>query len=342
VRTYRLQRRVYKALNPEVTNLTFPNDVTVRATLEPAETFGEPGNGRSRTVRVHSDLTFHFDANSGDSWAESDLIDRVDATATNPHWTLQFDGRTVIFKTRCETQQDLDAALQTIYYALPVALSVELQDAIIITEVLASVGDVEIRWEFARWSSRRVESTSTDSQETRLLRSIEYMGHLAKSENQRLLAAFHYFHVAHRLVWCGHGPWEFMSEAILNYAKVLDALFVTSSKSMNDVRSGLASLGCSDSEIESMYVPILVLRNHFDVGHVSTSVRRSSDLEVIYRYLENVEGALRSLLQRVVARLEDGSFTLPLSDPSETSEERRQMERLVEALRRTEEDSHQD
>ena len=62
-------------------------------------------------------------------------------------------------------------------------------------------------------------------------------------------------------------PWEFMSEVLLNFAKVLEVLFPASeSQTIDAARAGLRELGFAEDEVEKWFVPALALRNHLDVA----------------------------------------------------------------------------
>jgi hypothetical protein len=129
-----------------------------------------------------------------------------------------------------------------------------------------------------------------------------------RSENRRLVAALHYFHVAVRLARVATSPGEFLAEALLNYCKVLEVLF---SDSTETVRLRLKELGYASEEIERDYVPAMILRSKIDVAHVSLALFTPHQLATLHRYADRAEGAFRSLLSRVLERFDAGSLDLP-------------------------------
>ena len=124
-----------------------------------------------------------------------------------------------------------------------------------------------------------------------------------QNKNHRLLAALHYFHVACRLRAVGHSPREFMAEIILNFAKILQVLF---GQSRDDIRNPLTSLGYAPRDIESDFIPILVLRNEFNVGHVMVSILPQSQLSTVHHYLDITERRFRDLFNRLITEVESG------------------------------------
>ena len=68
---------------------------------------------------------------------------------------------------------------------------------------------------------------------------------ICEADNKRLAAALSYYYTAKRLIEAGNSPFEFMAEAILNYSKILEIMFVHSKDTMTDVRNELLKFGYS-------------------------------------------------------------------------------------------------
>ena len=83
---------------------------------------------------------------------------------------------------------------------------------------------------------------------------------------------------------------------------------------MDDIRVGLPSLGFSDDEIEMDFIPLMVLRNYFDVGHAQSIIPQSEQLQLLYEYLSRSEDNIRLLLKRTFEHIADGTFKLPEDD----------------------------
>ena len=211
----------------------------------------------------------------------------------------------------------------------PLLLNLALADPPIVTHTRGRVGTTRFRWEFREFVFPFRTTTKEDS-EKKIGTSLEGMYVFEGTANRRLAATLHYFHVACRLVAAGNGPWEFMAEAILNLSKVLEVLWGR----REGVRAELTKLGYSRREIESDFIPMMVLRDEVDIGHPITSVFSAADLTEIYRYLYFAEERFRTLLSRLVEAVADGTYEF--RDPTALhpdGEKQRKVQRLLEKLR---------
>ena len=137
--------------------------------------------------------------------------------------------------------------------------------------------------------------------------SLEVLKLFNFNRNRRLVAALCYFHTSSRLIVAGNSDWEFMAEAVLCMSKSLQILF---GETMDDVRKGLREIGYKDDEIEGDYVPILILRNHFDVAHPRLSIFKSDQLKVLYSYLSKSESNFRKLFYDILKLLTKGKLKI--------------------------------
>jgi len=137
-----------------------------------------------------------------------------------------------------------------------------------------------------------------------------------------------------RLSVCGDSPWEFMAETILNYAKCLDILFVKSENTREDLRVGLKALGYTDEEIEGDFIPITILRSCVDVAHPRVAIYKRDDLQVLYRYLDLVEVKFRDLFQKILIKVQDGSYVLAKGKSvSLDTDKQKGMDKLIKQMK---------
>jgi hypothetical protein len=214
---------------------------------------------------------------------------------------------------------------------LPPLLNLALADPPLVEFVRGQVGPTKFRWEHKpeewRVHIRTVTSTRLEEQFATAFETLPIFNGTA---HRRLAAALSYFHTAVRLSVAGDSPWEFMSETILNYAKCLDILFVTSGTSKDDVRAGLRTLGYMTDEIEGDFVPILILRSWVDVAHPHVAIHKSDELKVLYRYMALTEDRVRHLLLRIIEQLNAGKAVVaPTPDLSLDADEEKDMKRLI-------------
>ena len=74
----------------------------------------------------------------------------------------------------------------------------------------------------------------------------------------------------------------------------------------------------------------MILRNEFDVGHVSISLLKPEQLKSLYGYLEQTESNFRGLLRRLLDQVRDGTYMLDqVYDLSLDKDKRKIMDRLV-------------
>lgn len=304
--TYQLQRRIYRL--DDGTAFSFPSDVEITLELLPPGVFGGDGSDPLRTVKKDTALRLTWNANNG-SWfvQPSEALEPVDVSIEMPLTTFRCVGNTATYRMHCGNLQSLDDAITALHFMLPLMLNVDFEDPPVVGRTFGSVGGTSFRWELRRLFVGHIDVTTTSTQEERIERAFKSFELVTGTKNRRFAAALNYFHIACRLARGDGGPWEFGAERILNCTKVLQVLF---GESRDDVRTGLRSLGYADEDIEADFMPVMLLRNEFDVGHVSIAIQRAGQLESVYRYLDRVERYFRDLLSRVRQALEDGGFKL--------------------------------
>jgi hypothetical protein len=324
--TYQLQRRVLR-LSSDV-RIALPADVEIELKLAPPQPFGA-GGGHSRTATKDVEAKSLYDANSGRATIESAKpLGTVSVSVERDGIAFVMRGDVLTVKHRVERPGDLTTLLTSLMLTVPIFLNVDFVDAPHVLQVRGVIGGVPFRWELAE-ATFEVDITTTERQEERVLVMIERMRGFSGTSNRQVVAALHYFHKACRLLAAGASPWEFMSEAILNFAKVLQALF---GEQRDDVRAGLRGLGYSEDDAEKYFIAAMALRSEIDVGHVMTSVLREADLQAVYAYLAGAERAFRELLQRVLRLIAAGDLSFPeVADVVADAGKRRVVDRIVAA-----------
>ena len=92
---------------------------------------------------------------------------------------------------------------------------------------------------------------------------------------------------------------------MLNYAKTLEVLF---GDSRDQIRHGLASCGIADSDVESRFIPITLLRDILDVAHPRLAQLHSDRLQNLYLFLIDTEADFQNLLRSACSSLASGSW----------------------------------
>jgi hypothetical protein len=103
---------------------------------------------------------------------------------------------------------------------------------------------------------------------------------------------------------------------------------------MESVRKQLSELGYTTEEIEGDFIPLMVLRNHFDVGHPRIAILKQRQLRILYQYLAESEDRFRELFLRLFKRLTDGTFELHQRDDLRLdSDEQKRLDGLIETMK---------
>lgn len=327
--TYQLQSRTYRIEDSD--RLPFPNDVVVEMDLEPPTLFGSPGDPTRTGVKSQSARVI-WDGNSGRGFIQSNFsLKPLEVFLEYPNLRLELLGNKLTLKTSCEEMDDFNELITSVYYTFPLLLNLEIVDPPRISRVYGKVGETSFRWELKDFRFG-FDITTQEQQEKRILSSLERLTKLKGIDNRRLIAALHYFHIACRLNMAGSSPWEFMAEIILNLAKVLQVLF---GEYRDDVRHGLRQLQYSDEEIERYFIPIMILRNEFDVGHATISILTREELDCLYKYLIDIELTFRNFLSRLVQQVESGIYTLTQEvDLSLDTDKRKVIQVLIQTIQK--------
>ena len=217
----------------------------------------------------------------------------------------------VSVRSRCTSEQDLADLLAAVFYAFPAVVNLYLPDAPFPTHAWGQVGAAEFNWIFEPTEVRAsCTVTSKENQEHLITDSWRYVATVAQS--RRLIGALYYYHVACRLLAVGHNRFEFMAEVLLNLAKSLQSLF---GQSRDNVRAGIEQLNCyTNAEVEGKFLPAMVLRDEFDVAHVTLSMLESEQLRILHDYTNLAEDSFRELLKTVLTRVGSGEYALA-ADP---------------------------
>jgi len=320
--TYQVRPRKFRSDKPLP---PFPSDVQIRFHFEPPQPFGMKTDG-GRTVVRGKPARASMNANTGAHTIESSeplkplevLIDVVSPKTNKLMRRIELRGNILQLNERFNTAQELHDVIQSMYFGMPFILNLEFSDPPFISHVDGTVGDCEFRWELAGWTMQ-FRTTTQSEQETAIARSWDRFVLMGEHpEYRRVLAAIHYFHVACRLAVVASTTGEFLAEVLLNYAKILEVLFPSSSTigTIDAARTGLRSMGISDEIIEGSLLPALALRNHIDVGHVGLALYKMEDLKVLHAYTERAENVFRDLLTRILNDIEAGRCGIPSQNES--------------------------
>lgn len=325
--------------------ITYPCKVTLNFYFKPEGIFGVAGAyGTSAPEGSPATLTWDAFQSKMKFWTDS-IIPSIELQTKFKKADLFFVGNVLRLVFIADSKKQINALADDFLYCFPSLLSLEMTDVPSIYEVRGTAGDTEICYGLNQSETVHLDVINKQKQENRILDALNrmtFMGGLANLKNRRLLAALQYFYISCRLQRTDNNQFEFLAEAILNYGKILETLFPVSEHSNLDnkktgsidaTRNGLKALSFPDSEIESLYVPALALRNSIDVAHPTLGDLPIDALVVLQGYTDLAEGAFRKLLQVVFKAVQDGIFQLkPVVDNQPSRDTLNTINRLKIAL----------
>ncbi len=320
-------------------HIKFPCTIDVAFTFEPGRAFGAEGSP-SRTVPLGAAVELAVDVCKGETGVSADRsLEPIGMEMVGTDGSVVFEGSTMRVSFEATSRAALESVLDTYYYGIPALLSIDLIDAPVVSDVRGTAGRIPFCWGLLNTGWNTFDVVTRQIQENRILAAFERLRLLDESKgprNRRLLAATQYFYLACRLNRRGAKLWEFLSESLLNQAKILEVLFpAPPGKTIDYARSGLKSLGFTELEIEALFIPALTLRNAIDIAHPTLAVFSTDDAMVLWRYTDRAEDAFRTLLQRVFERVAAGTFDLqPAQDVSPSSESLGVIKRIAGNLAR--------
>ena len=326
--TYQLQDRVIRMIDqapPE-----FPSQTSVKLVFGPLSAFGAANEPGRLVIRGHR-ANVLWDSNTGRTVVQADPpLEPLDVTVETPNQRMTLVGNTLQYEFECHDIDELNGVLQGFLYVFPALLNRSFADPPYVTEITGSIGEAQFRWQHREASAHMAPQTA-DEIEAHAADCFTKMELFTGIRNRRLAAGLHYFLVASRLLVVGTSQWEFMAEAVLNMTKSLQIMF---GETRDEVRAQLATLGYSEDEIEGNFVPIMILRNKFDVGHPRLAIFRQDQLRILYRYLSASDSRFRELFQRLLEAVQNGTYEIgQVGDLRLDAEEQREFDRLIESMR---------
>lgn len=319
--TYQVHHRVCRCEPGQ--KIIFPAQCELCFHFQPGQPFFTDAGGGHTAVL--GPIRLHFDANTGRrSITNQQPLSPLDVTIKEPTRTLRLEGTTLTISERFESVELMMEVITAVFFELPILLSIPFADPPYIQRVDGKVGATNFAWEVGGNWQGEFRPTTQQLQEDKVAQAWQRMAILAEPRRRRLIAGLHYFYVACRLARAGCVAGEFIAEVVLNLTKSLEAIFppTGAGRSRDAVRTGLRSLGYSDDQIETEFVPAIAMRNAIDVGHVELGLFTMDQLVTIHEYTQRAEAAFRGLFDRLLTRIESGEFDIAgydLGPPGETA-----------------------
>jgi hypothetical protein len=327
--TYQLQRRRFKIIAGGP--MKFPNKMVINIKFSPPEAFGT-SDQHSRLALIGRDTNFLLNGNTGRIRILSKPpLKPIHAIIEWLDQRFELIGDEFQYESPCDDEKVLEGHLITFVHVFPAMLNIYFADPPTILHTQGHIGETVFRWEQVD-TQFIMNPISPEDIEKNINEAFLNLEIIRGVKNRRFAAALYYFYTVSRLVVAGNSDWEFMAEIILNLCKALQILF---GSSRDEVREGLLNLGYEKDQIEGDFIPIMILRDDFDVGHPMVNIFSRQQLDILYLYLGNVENIFRDLFKRLLLKLKDDSFSLDQKENLKLdSKQQKEFDKLIETMKK--------
>ena len=127
------------------------------------------------------------------------------------------------------------------------------------------------------------------------------------------MLGYYYWRQAYRLRSNHPFTISFLPDVVLNLAKAIEIVL---SGHRDTARKRARDFGLDSKFIEERIVPILIVRNHLDVGHPATGVLSQEEIKVLSDYSDQAFESVSKLLDDLFVKVNSGAITLPKVDES--------------------------
>lgn len=328
--TYRFLSRQFRFLD-NLDKIKYPEDVLLEFYLNPKGQFDGTGTYRNALSSECEKAEMDINSFTGRRTTKSSSPLRpIQLKVNTEKINFELKGNIIKSSKRCIDFDDVNNFISSIYYVIPVVLNIVFPDPPFITETNGRIGNIRFNW-LLKEVGGPIAAVNTEQLETHAKELLKTFDTFLINNNRRLLAALYYFYTARRLLYAENTRFEFMAEYVLNLSKCLESLFVTSDSTYNDVRRELKALGYTSAQIESTFIPIMIVRNQIDVGHITLSIREEATLNELYEHLHYAQIQIEYLLKIVTEKVIQKSYTLPKANIS--SEREDALKKVLESFR---------
>ncbi len=294
----------------------YPATVKVQITFAPGDAFGVQSEPRTTVGRGQVKLT--YEPNEGILDVKEVLIDRIELQIQTDRLVAQVSGNILNLTFLAPSFNEAVQAVSSINQLLPPLLSLRLRTYVWIKSFEVNIGDALFDFIVER-STRRIVVTTTEDNSARVKTSIsDWLA--SKVEHRRFFSGLYYYRQAQRHAHTQPSADPMVSEIILNLTKSLDALFNPSDRerSREQIRSRAKDWGLSLEEIEQLIIPLILLRNKFDVAHVALTPLDAQQRAIVIDFAIEALHNMEVLLSRIYDGLVSNQIILdPLADSLE-------------------------
>jgi hypothetical protein len=325
---FRLRERVLSLQAPAVPD--FPCELQLNVELLPEVPFGG-ATGRTRNVVGGATVAGRANLTTARFSIElrKPLFDQLDKELEVDGGSFAIRGNIASITLTCPDEAALERVVDTALFTFPAVLSRYIPDVPYSTHAFGLLGDAPFKVHYEPTDVVASTTVTSKSHQEDIVTKAWSQAVMASGQ-PRLSMACQYFQTACRLLEVGYNRFEFTAEAILNFAKCLQALC---GDSRDAARSSLRALGYDSPDLDGRFIPALLLRDQFDVAHIALSRLSRDELRVLHDYADIAEPAFRDLVGRALEGASDGTYDLPSTPFGGISAEKRKgLRRLSDNL----------
>jgi len=255
-----------------------------------------------------------------------------DGAIIHKEYDVSLRGNVLNLKFQCDDEESFGGFLYLARYLIPASLSLELCEPIYVEKVSGSCNKREFDLRLSSYGNFMTLIRPGDIEKC-INKAFVNVETVRFAHSVRLKAALHYYHAARRLIEAGDNVWEFTAEILLNYYKVLEALF---GNSRDSIRKEMKLLGYETEQVESVFIPITLLRNQFDIAHVRLSSARGIEPVRVTKYILILESRVGELIKRVLDKCKRGEYRI-IPDNAEqgySDDDQREWDQINESIGR--------
>ncbi len=198
---------------------------------------------------------------------------------------------------------------------IPAFLSLRLRVFVWIKEFVAVLEDCNLRFEVG--ALRLITIATKGQNEQHASTGVRDWMEL-RDKSARIISAVYYYRHAMRLAHIDRAAMA--AEIVLNLAKAIEIIF---SSDRERLRVTALRWGLDQEFSERWIVPILLIRNEFNVAHAASAPLTEAHIEAILTFVDRAFVHVHSLLSTVLDKVHSGKVQLePVSSSIDPSKEK--------------------
>ena len=286
---------------------SFPADARAFISLKPSDIFGvvDPYMPRS-AVANNSLYEVHTNPFDGSIYYDGQLPGQSRLTLAVGSYELELTGSNLVVRFRANTEDQLRQVMAVLARTIPAFLSIRLGDFVWIASCSVKVGDVTYEMPLAYRTEPPLAIVIEEERDRHIEQALRD-AFAVPAGSDRIMIAFYYWRQARRLRKTQPFTVSLLPEVVLNLCKAVEIVL---NQTHTIARTMAEEFGLESEFIESRIIPLLIIRNKYDVGHASTATLDGREIKLLSDFADSAFLHVFRLLQDLLDRVASGSITL--------------------------------